>query len=185
VQRLATAVLERLAAPPQLDCLIFPSQDAGIRLTQFLRKYHNAEIETELVSFSLRGEDHVENTRWACFSAAIYPHDAQKVAEKFWAVFGDGLSSRHAEFCLERFSLMGTGAPGKAVLPLWTNQAGEEAKFVIKSRIATLIASDDPTMPPIVTEDVFLYPKGMCAIAAVTRALLPDDEASSTAVVYG
>ena len=35
VQRLREAVLDRMGRPAEMSCLVFPSEDAGVRLSQF------------------------------------------------------------------------------------------------------------------------------------------------------
>lgn len=179
-----------------MDCLIFPSENAGTRCAKFLKNSHGEEILTEILNFSLSGVHQIENIQWARFFAVIYPKDFQKTAEKFWAIFGDGISSRHAEFCLERFDWMGSECcngmvlsdgekPQPAPRASWTEEVDMDVKSTIRSRVAKLISSDDPSMPSIVEKDVLLYPKGMCAISAVARALVPDEDHLSEVVVYG
>ena len=196
MQKLGSAVLERIAFPAEKTCFIFPSEDAGIRCAQFLQKNHGPKTQTELLSFYLPETDQVENARWARFTALIYSRDVQKTAEKFWTIFGDGISSRHAEFCLERFDMMCTGSSNGTVRstaegtqavprPSWTDQTERDLKAAMRGRIAKLISSDHSHMPQVIERDVFLYPKGMCAISAVARSLVPDEEHPSQAVVYG
>ncbi|KAE8331388.1 pyridoxal phosphate-dependent transferase [Aspergillus sergii] len=198
VQKLADAVLERLNATPEMKCAVFPSEDACTRCVQFLQKRHRADVQTTIVPFFLSGSVSKENLRWARFYAVIYQQDAHKAAGQFWTIFGDGISSRHAEFCLERWPFMVSKlargplqshpeVEGTSLLPvpLWRKEDDEHAKAQIKARIATWIGSDHPGFPLVSTEDVFLYPKGMCAISAVARALAPEERKRSKAVVFG
>lgn len=197
VQALSNAVLKRIAAPAEANCSIFTSRDAGVRCIEYLRKHHCLNTPADLISFHLPGSSDVSTKRWAQFWAVIHGNDAQKDVGRFWAIFGDGISSRHAEFCLERWHYMSIKPQSYCLeprtpdtemtqppKPQWAGH-DQDAKDEIKTRIATLIRSDNPGCPPVSPGDVFLYPKGMCAISAVARALLPEGGEPSGAVVYG
>ena len=58
-------------------------------------------------------------------------------------------------------------------------------KSKIKGMIAKCVTSQKPGQEVVTTQDVFLYPKGMCAIGSVARALAPTSLHSSEAVVFG
>ncbi|KAL4944309.1 hypothetical protein BDV06DRAFT_220463 [Aspergillus oleicola] len=196
VQKLASAVLARLDIPSEEnDCLVFPSKDAARRCISFIQEHHErSDIQANMTEFRLpkgpgagAGDVHgvaPMSNRWARFYAVVYDVEAKKVAGHFWSIFGDGLCSRHAEFCLGVWRFM-CAYPGTGSLLAEEDQE-REAKAEIKTRIARLVASEDPGLTPPAENDVFLYPKGMCAISAVARALLPRDELeASEAVVFG
>ncbi|CAG8066209.1 unnamed protein product [Penicillium salamii] len=197
VEKLSIAVLERLQIGTQKSCLIFPSASPTARCAQFIQKHHGLDIETEVVAFYLPETADTGNMQWARFYVLIYHTAAQKSADEFWSIFGDGISSRHAEFCLERWPFMRSESPNRifrspamvtdislmAAFP-WTNE-DQNAKEEIKRRIATMIASEQPGFPPVPTSEVFLYQKGMCALSAVARAMIPSDNQTSGAAVYG
>ncbi|GAB1209972.1 hypothetical protein APSETT445_008760 [Aspergillus pseudonomiae] len=114
----------------------------------------------------------------------------------FWKVFGDGIAGRHAEHCLAALPSMNsysknTNFEASAACRdhftwdlQWVNSAAAE-KESIRNLIARLVSSDQPGYRPVSSHDVFLYPKGMCAIAAVARALVPQSAELSEAVIYG
>ncbi|KAL4748744.1 hypothetical protein BDW72DRAFT_195486 [Aspergillus terricola var. indicus] len=204
VQKLREAVLDRMGRPEEKNCLIFPSEDAGIRLSRFLSRQGSSEdndavVQSEIVWFHLAGENHAEeNVQWVQFWAVLYHQSYEKLATKFWTIFGDGISSRHAEYCLGLWSFMRPGSQPDspngtyqcsdtkaAILPPWNHHCDQKAKDTIKSRIAEWVASDDPDIPRVCPSDVYLYQKGMCAISAVARSLLPGNEQSSGVVVFG
>lgn len=197
VEQLSNAVLERLAIPENKGCLVFPSKDAAIRCIDYLRQHHNPDVQADAVLFGLPHGASKANTTWARFYGVIYDKEAQKTAGKFWTIFGDGISTRHAEFCNQLWNHMCSESqndslrsdvtiikPGKLPTPEWAEKY-QTAKTEIKTRIASLIGSDNPDLTPPSAEDVFLYSKGMSAIFAVARALIPDDKRVSEAVVFG
>jgi cystathionine gamma-synthase len=203
VQSLSCAVLKRMGSPAEMGCRIFSSKDAGARCLNYIQEQHSPDAQTEVVSVWLPGEDNAEISHWARFCAVIYPCDAEKTIVKFWAIFGDGLSSRHAEFCLDQLRFMTFESQSyrskpqsycleshaeinPLAVPSWVGK-GQIAKNELRSRIATLIGSEHADLSVISSSDVFLYDKGMCALFAVARALLPekDDERKSGIVVYG
>jgi cystathionine gamma-synthase len=55
----------------------------------------------------------------------------------------------------------------------------------IKALIAKLVTSQKPGQEVVRPQDVFLYPKGMCAIGTVVRLLVPTSTRSSEAVIFG
>ncbi|KAL4734944.1 putative cystathionine gamma-synthase [Aspergillus similis] len=192
VQKLHEAVLDRMGRPAEKNCLIFPSEDAGVRLSRFLRsqgggKDYDAAVQSEIVWFHLPGDHHAEeNVRWGQFWAVLYHQCHEKHAAKFWSIFGDGISSRHAEFCLGLWSFMRPGSQPDS--PNGTHQychCDQEAKDTIRSRIARWITSDDLDIPRISPSDVYLYQKGMCAISAVAQSLLLGNEQPGGVVVFG
>lgn len=197
MEQLSNAVLERLAIPENKDCLVFPSKDAAIRCIDYLRQHYDPAVQAEAVLFSLPHGASKMNTIWARFYAVIYDKEAQKTAGKFWTIFGDGISTRHAEFCIRLLHHMCSESqneslrsdatfikPGNIPTPEWAEKH-QNAKNEIKTRIASLIRSDNPELAPPSAGDVFLYSKGMSAIFAVARALIPEDERFSEAVVFG
>jgi cystathionine gamma-synthase len=176
----------------------------------YLQNHHKSDIRAEVVSLYLsHGATGRTSTHWDRFYSVIYDADARVAAGHFWSIFGDGISGRHAEFYLHLWPYMssesqnellrfcapatGTGtyagtltSTGKIAIPMLELLDGEQtAKMEIKNRIAELIASDNPELTPPSAKDVFLYAKGMCAISAVARALIPEDKGASGAVVFG
>ncbi|RYP63078.1 hypothetical protein DL770_009466 [Monosporascus sp. CRB-9-2] len=110
---------------------------------------------------------------------------------------GDGISSRHAEFCLERFAFMDSVSPDSSLESSNTSRDIEklpsepwfhsdtDTKGELRALIARLITSEKPSQPVVNPQDVFLYPKGMCAIGTLARQLVPASTHDSEAVVFG
>lgn len=48
----------------------------------------------------------IEDARWERFIAVIYDRDLRPQARKTWCILGDGMSSRHGEFCKDRIDFM-------------------------------------------------------------------------------
>ncbi|KAJ5112957.1 hypothetical protein N7456_001491 [Penicillium angulare] len=210
VKQLASAVLERCTIPEeQMHCLVFSSKHAAKRCIVFLQEHHKPDTKPDVVSLYL-SSDAISpiSTNWDRFYAVIYSADATVAANEFWSIFGDGMSSRHAEFCLQlwlytcsesRNELLrsytstrtdtdtGTDTDKIPILMLKSLDAEKEAKAEIKDRIAKLIVSDNPDFKvnPPSARDVFLYTNGMSAISAVARALVPEKKEASEAVVFG
>ena len=134
---------------------------------------------------------------WARFFVCVYLDQFNDHAEEFWGFQGDGISSRHAEYCLERLPFMDSESSDSLISTFadsdltagpdaepWTESA-PDVKLRIKKMIAECVTSQNPNYESVRSEDVFLYPKGMCAIGAVARALVPVSSHSSEAVIFG
>ncbi|OJJ36301.1 hypothetical protein ASPWEDRAFT_37878 [Aspergillus wentii DTO 134E9] len=190
VQNLTDAVSARLSLSDQTTCLIFPSSDASRRLIATLAaKYPDQSFCS--VQFSLPESKDIE-AQWLAFSVAILPQSCLSSAMDFWAIFGDGISSRHAECSLVALPSMtshsnNTRFETSPFLKFISQRIppGIVEKRSIKQLISHFVTSEKPDHRPVTTNDVFLYPKGMCAIAAVIRALIPTDSTNSEAVLYG
>jgi cystathionine gamma-synthase len=153
----------------------------------------------------------MENANWARFSAVLYSEHLTEYASEVWGWMGDGISSRYADFCFERFRFMESvplsadndSSSVSLSLSLQPHATCDEADTMIstaprapsdtntKDKIKTLIAKWVTSQKPgqgVVRphDDVFLYPKGMCAIGAIARTLVPTTcTRSSEAVVFG
>ncbi|GIZ36589.1 hypothetical protein CKM354_000005900 [Cercospora kikuchii] len=215
VEILNKVVLQRLQAAPAYKCAIFPSLNGARRCEQYLLTKATACDErlapTRSISFFLSkneiGNDEV--ARWAQFTAVLYDQKLAESIVEFWGWFGDGISSRHAIFCSERFNLMEIlTTPQNELLPSpppsppasemlctsqkqvattpWPPPASESANEIRKliAKWAQPIAEIDDLLDW--QKDVCLFPKGMCAISAVARALVPSaNTGASEAVVFG
>jgi len=116
------------------SCLAFPSVIAAERFANFFAKQtgHNPR----LCDFGRHG-----------VQAACFPTRFADTAKAGWQHLGEGISSRHAEACLENRSTPDATA----------------AKQILRQRIADAASA--------AVEDVFLFPSGMNAIFSVYRAL--------------
>ncbi|KAJ5451224.1 Pyridoxal phosphate-dependent transferase major region subdomain 2 [Penicillium cf. griseofulvum] len=99
-------------------------------------------------------------------------------------VAGDGISARHAAFCLTGFDYLQSDSSdpefcttGPKTLAIEGEQipvlhtSGMVERDCIKHDIATLLQLEDPDQLPPSFNDVFLYPGGMSAINAVARSV--------------
>jgi cystathionine gamma-synthase len=135
------------------------------------------------------------NAIWARFNAVLYHQDLTGYAEQFWAIFGDGISSRHAAFCIERFPFMESISSfhhlntsptydyyERIPLQQWRH-SDNDAKNEIKTWIAKWAKSEHLDYKPPLAQDVFLYPKGMCSINTISRVLVPSSKESNASEV--
>lgn len=164
-----------------------------------LLKNKNSTLPVHTVQFFLSSRFNAPQTaRWAGFFAVLYHESLEHEAAQFWEHFGDGISSRHALFCLAQFLFLDsdsanhksrfqrvTASSGiSSISPLdWSNSALKE-KLSIKSLLAKCATSRKPNQKPVRAEDVYLYPNGMCAISAVARGFARKSDGSGV-VVYG
>ncbi|KAL8825718.1 MAG: hypothetical protein Q9191_004247, partial [Dirinaria sp. TL-2023a] len=181
-----------------MDCMIFPSEEAAARcMSTFKNK--DSTLPLRSIRFLLSSRiDAPEVAKWASFSAVLYHQTLEYEAAQFWEHFGDGISSRHALFCLAQFQFLdsepadsrtgfSTAATSSHIssmsFPGWTNSALWE-KRCCQSLLAECATSRDPHQKPVSPEDVFLYPNGMSAISAIARGLAHQSD-NSEAVIYG
>lgn len=167
------------------------------RCSRHLRYSTDIAYPIQELSFGLAQQASKENATWARFSAVLYPEQSTEHVMKFWGRMGDGISSRHAQFCLERFPFMHSVSLDSSLQTYATrNDIGmvpsepwehsdSETKENIKALIARLVTSQKPGQEVVRPKDVFLYPKGMCAIGTVARSLVPTSTRSSEAVIFG
>lgn len=132
---------------------------------------------------------------WASFSAVWMPSESWNKAMAFWRDTGSGISTRHAEFCLEVLHYLGSessnkefcaGAPRKRnhhSLPqsLVLVETAETSLDGVKSILARIATSEQPGQPTVSPDDVFLYPTGMNAIFSLSENLLQLEGDSSVA----
>ncbi|KAE8382715.1 cystathionine beta-lyase [Aspergillus bertholletiae] len=197
IQKLSQEVLARLQTT-DTNCMIFPSVASASRCKQFLdEKASPACIRTvsfRMASSSPEGKLQ-EETRWASFEVVAFPSDLQPDAMAFWRQSGDGISSRHAEYALSQLGRLEAIEDGTRCHPPPPNSAArpctavglkssEAEKMFIQSFIAELATSDK--REKLTAHDVFLFPKGLSAIYAVSRALRSMDLCGQDSiVVYG
>ncbi|GAM40295.1 hypothetical protein TCE0_038f12539 [Talaromyces pinophilus] len=197
VQKLNQAVLDRVGSPENTRCMVFPSKDAAKRCCAYIRKRKGPNIMVHDVSFSLTQHVSQANQTWARFSAVLFSQEDKDAANEFWGEMGDGISSRHAQFCLDRFQFMSsvslvpdlqtgeTGSYGETIPMEPWQDSDADAKKDITTIIARLVTSDQPGQEAVNPDDVYLFPKGMCAIRSVASILAPGSAKASEAVVFG
>lgn len=83
------------------------SFSAAQRLIEALAAKDPDEFISPCIRFTYpntKDKDGIEDgTRWATFYAVVHHSRMQQAALAFWRETGDGITSRHAEFALERF----------------------------------------------------------------------------------
>lgn len=196
MRELHDAVLTRFEHPVQTVCRAFPSPEATERFISRLQR-EDPTVSVQTARFHLPHEAAPEIAKWAAFSVVLFHESHEEVAFEFWEWFGDGISSKHAEFCVSLFSFMNSNSDqseyrtvGPAshdlnvmTLPEWIDSSTKD-KMDIKSRLASSSTSADPVLKPIENDDVFLYATGMAAISAIAHSLARTSS-DSGAVVYG
>lgn len=202
IQELSKAVLQRLRIA-NTSCMVFVSAIAARKCITALSAapaYSETPSPLQHVRFYMPPETNPGDkpTHWANFSAVIIPSDLWKEAMAFWRDTGTGLSTRHAEFCLEEFQYLDsdsltpefcTSAPQKRnhrQVPHSFARILSAASRMdeLKAFLAKLATSEQPGEPEVNPSDVFLYPSGMNAIYSLSESLSPL-KAGSTAVAYG
>jgi cystathionine gamma-synthase len=122
---------------------------------------------------------------WANFSAVLFPFELLKEAMAFWRDTGSGLSTRHAEFCLDELDYLDCDSENpefRKPAPLKRDYRGIPQTLAciqnaasrapeLRSILAKLATSDRPNEPDVHPDDVFLYPSGMNAMFSLSDSL--------------
>ncbi|KAH8696537.1 cystathionine beta-lyase [Talaromyces proteolyticus] len=196
VKELHDAVLARFKHPTQTVCRAFPSSEAAERFISRLKRA-DPSFPVHTARFHLPSDAAPDMAKWAAFSVVLFHESLEGVAYEFWEWFGDGISSRHAEFCLYQFLFLNSESDqseywtvgpeshnlSAMTLSEWIDNA-TSYKTAIKSRLISSARSADPAIKPIGNGDVFLCATGMAAISVIARTLARTSE-DSGAVVYG
>lgn len=134
----------RLFAGPGETALVFPSAASAGRCADFLRG---------------QGVDGARAITWtgAGLGVTLFPQDAYRTARLYWRYCGEVVGSRRAATLLA--TLGETGIEPDAT----TADAGAHARSAVRERLAALSGT--------AVENVFLFPSGMAAMAAIHRAL--------------
>ncbi|KAL2065861.1 hypothetical protein VTL71DRAFT_3531 [Oculimacula yallundae] len=198
VAKLCAVAMKRLGSPHGMKCRAFVSNSAAIRLDQTLKK-KDPNSRMYAVDFHLAQSPCLESLKWGRFVLCLFAEDMESEAFTSWLNHGDGISNRHAEFCLSNFQFMEsecktagsryqTPAPlsekSAMYLPSWTD-SGLKEKAVIKSALAVTMKSQQPSLAPVRGDDVFLYATGMLAIGTIARAISESLPKEAVAVIYG
>lgn len=185
VRELSEGILKRLGLDgvDGVTCLVLPSLPSVSRFVGAIQEAGCPGDEVIPVQFS-RPESLPSKTSWLDIYAIIYPYQYFDVAFQCWVLTGDGISPRHAAFCLTGFDYLQSTSSNPAfcttgpkslsmkegkipVLP--TSETVE--RDCVKQDIATLLQPEDWDQEPLSPGDVFLYPGGMSAINAVARTV--------------
>lgn len=189
IRDLSDAVLRRLQInDTTISCMVFSSGAAGHQCATILKTLPSENpFTTEIVRFVMPLESNLGDTsaHWANFTAVLYPSDLLKAAMAFWRDTGSGLSTRHAEFCLEEFDYLDSDSATPAYrtpalrkrcrsetpASLTWMRAAAGNSHEVKSFLASIATSEQPGQPTVSPGDVFLYPTGMNAIYTLLDAL--------------
>jgi cystathionine gamma-synthase len=159
--------------------MLFPHASLGISCRDYLQRAEsNPSNKLAIFTFQVDFAGEVQNVHsgvakstsgaFQSLCVVVFPHDLSKEAKMFWQHTGFGVTSRHALYWLERAPCLrevvaSIRQDGK--LPL---DDAKQAATKIKNRIAELLSSESSAVK---TQDVFLYPSGMSAIAHSASAL--------------
>ncbi|KAJ5473096.1 hypothetical protein N7530_007097 [Penicillium desertorum] len=197
VGRLTEAALRRVKRSAGVKARIFVSKEAASRLERTVKE-KDTTANVSAIDFKVHQSDTSGILNWAHFVLLLFPESFEEEAFTFWLNHGDGISNRHAEFCLELLDFMDTrceenvtefqtngprSGDAPAGLAGWTN-SGFAEKSIIKSVLSETIKSRNATMAPVQPQDVFLYSTGMMAIGKIARAM-SDMSGDAAAVVFG
>lgn len=179
-----------------VTCLVLPSLPSVSRFVGAIQEAGCPCDEVIPVQFS-RPDSLPNKTSWLDIHAIIYPDQYFDVAFQCWVLTGDGISPRHAAFCLTGFDYLQSTSSNPAfcttgpkllsmkegqIPALHTSETVEQD--CVKQDIATLLQPEDWDQEPLSPGDVFLYPGGMSAINAVARTV-ENMEINSGVVAFG
>ncbi|KAJ5531565.1 Pyridoxal phosphate-dependent transferase major region subdomain 2 [Penicillium freii] len=168
VRELTERILERLGlgGVDGVSCMVLWSLPSVSRCERVIRDSGAPGDAVVPVRFFLPERLSCEAS-WLEIHAIIYPTQYFGAAFTNWINTGDGMSSRHAEFCLPGFDYLQSHSSNPAfctVPPKTLVVKGEPIPVLLTSGTVELDSLPSPN-------DVFLYPGGMSAINAVARAL--------------
>lgn len=184
VRQLNKAIHTRLglSKDSKITCMVFVSAQAAKRCMDLLSKSVTDGSKALCVHFSQPEEKTIDGF-WALFYVVIYSTHHSTIASRYWRDSGDGISTRHAEFCLLWFEYLESKSSNRDFCTPPIKQLDSKSKLMrlgtsgfaeetaIKQDIANLAQSEQLGHGPAATSDIFLYPGGMSAISAVARAL--------------
>ncbi|RFU29334.1 hypothetical protein B7463_g7019, partial [Scytalidium lignicola] len=200
IRQLSDAVLHRLnvTMPKEINSMVFVSEASAVRFVETLSMQNTDDPHVELIKFFLPKKSGLPlaDAYWAAFNVVLYPTGLAKEAAAYWRDTGDGISTRHAEFCLDRLDYLQSEStnPTFCTPPIRFTIAetrlatpcssGVAERRVLQEFIADLTSSEQPGQRKVNPESVFLYPRGMSAIYSVMRALASIGRPSRV-VAYG
>ncbi|PVH78483.1 putative cystathionine gamma-synthase [Cadophora sp. DSE1049] len=202
IQMLIVRIRERFKINDEAaSCMVFPStRIANYCATELRASSPAAAVHT--IRFCLPDESaiHDADNVWTDFLVVLFPTDLTKESMLVWMDTGAGITTRHAEFCLEHFNLLASDSSVQAfrtsavqkrdsgcqTLNVWSRSAPKDMK-VVRERIAQLVTSENSKLERVKAEDVFIFPTGMSAIFSTFEALAafaPDSDVVAYGWVY-
>lgn len=90
-------------------CYVFPTYSVACRCRDFIKRHTKQEKPSlrilQLTTPKTRGDDSAPlDSATTTFSVIFFPASEAPLAKAYWQHSGEGISSRMAEFCLEKFS---------------------------------------------------------------------------------
>ncbi|CEJ93435.1 hypothetical protein VHEMI09025 [[Torrubiella] hemipterigena] len=105
IKQLESLIVEKHATANQ-SAMLFPCSNAARRCQDFILA-PNAGANVRVLDFRLHQEKNTSallSRLMPTLSAVLFPTDLFPLAKQYWQHTGDGISSRHAEFCTELLS---------------------------------------------------------------------------------
>ncbi|RBA20830.1 hypothetical protein FPRO05_08277 [Fusarium proliferatum] len=183
VRSLAKLVIERLTSVDLPDCYIFPSSDDVDDYVAQLRHKNMAAEHVRFRSPAPQPVDSENTTMYLAFSALLVDPKSRAHVMDIWVNEGTGITTRHAEYCLNHFDELSSTSP----LPQFNTPAARvpshdpySAEWIYRGAsdlaglqhyIARLATSEGPVEKAVMPEDVFIFPNGMNAIYNASEAL--------------
>lgn len=204
IQKLSELLEDKYGAEGE-SAFLFPSYEAAKRCRDFIRKFSqlDKDVPVRIVRLTTPvDETDITNANiQAHISIVFFPSSEKGVCKQFWQHTGEGISSRLAEFCLDRwykdfFSSSTNGEDDESSRHVEERYGrnldlslADEAKRALRRRIAGKLneaATTGRETDLCESDDVYLYPCGMASIFGSHRAnlALPGREGSK-GVVYG
>ena len=202
LKQLTQRIFDRLQiANANTECLLFPTLTVAQRFVADLQNRlpegpSGASANPDdivIITFSTDTDPGNAALSWATFHAVIFPQELLDHATAFWRDTGDGMSTRHALYCMDllpcltsRSSCPGYCTPGakETPFPLLSRKSLDESSLLVRARLANMAASDQPSQPPVASSDVFLFPTGMSAIYCLAETLATISK-QGTVAAYG
>ncbi|EFZ03959.1 cystathionine gamma-synthase [Metarhizium robertsii ARSEF 23] len=192
IQNLIHRVRERLhIRGDTISSMVFPS----IRIANYCAGALKAALKTSCpdaipdiytIRFFLPFEArvHEEENTWTDFSVVVFPTDLAKESMLAWMDTGAGITTRHAQFCLESLDFLASDSTCPSFQTLAPLQRHRESPTLnpwrlsapddllqVRAYIAHLITSERPELKRVSAEDVLLFPTGIHAIFSASEAL--------------
>ncbi|KAF5706283.1 cystathionine gamma-synthase [Fusarium mundagurra] len=181
IRSLVERVRQRLRfSSDDLDCYIFPSSEDA---SDYAAQLRANGVEAHHIRFCSPVPGPVTSTLYLAFSALLVPLGSRAHVRGIWVNLGTGITTRHAEYCLDHFDelvsisslpryyTLAERVPSHDPYSEEWIQRGASDLADLKAFIARLATSEAPDMKPVKAEDVFIFPNGMNAIYNASEAI--------------
>lgn len=194
IQKLAKFFEEKYGRENE-SCFIFPSYAIALRCREFLKKNIEPSLRQKVRILQLstpQGENSnsFAESVTASFIIVFFPKEFYSLGKAYWQHSGEGISSRMAEFGIEKF--FGAKDKSKESASFLEERYGRnldpclfnDAKNALKNRVANQI-SDGISDSIVSSDDVYLYPTGMASIFNAHRIILQSRDEQLKSVCFG